>query len=893
MTIGRYVRLLFWLVMTALLFTVLWIHGAHAQTNLGPIRTPQVTVGNVTAPNMIFLTKPADGDSGLITFNGNTSTGYFGIAANAPAGSFWIQNTLTGTDTFSFYSTTGTATPLLVNQYGINVTNLNASGNAVITGSLVCTGTPCGTVGASIAHTTNLIAGDNNGNGVDSGVAASNIPRLNALNIFQSDGEAITIQGSANGYPTYVLQSPTQKWGWGMGGTGTPFYDDMFFKNLNTNAPVFQVNATDDAFTFWSYGGISGNLAVNAGGYELFCPSSIALCVNNTTGAGQPVHPTFSVDTSGNAVLQNFTAGVNGGFRLTNTTVAPNNWYSLTFNGNIQDGQRLGFVADQSGANGNLYTDVPANGNFLYRVNNATIFTLGANSLSFYNTATIASNGDTHVHTLTCDTTPCGSGGGGGGVIPVTSNLLAGDGAGGARDTGIQNVTGVSTTFPGTMAAGYNGTVQFASGGTYNNFTFNGNNNNGTRLGFVADGSGGNPSLYLDTPANGQFIFRNNNNVVTAISATGNLSVASASCTAGLFCVGASPVKFNVDGGGNVNASNSIAAGQYPNAPFLAMSIEGNTMAPAVPGLTIGWNHHSSSETDLINTASVGTGGFALYNSPPGTVIANVNPIMTIDANANMRLGSAANASMMASTGEPGAWTSALTAGVGTIVTDLGARMHWNNTQNFGETDFTNIKPAGIGAPGGYNWYDVEQGTQPTTPIARLDGSGNLNTASSVSAGTAATTLVTLLWAQGPVVPTTQGSIHTWNQMGQAETDFVNAPPEHGFVGGFRWFDVALGATVPTYQPLMTLDAAGDLYVTGNVYPYSTGPSSPSRLAPPAATLSDRPLTSTGKPSAVVPNSPKKSRQVCRKNAMWHDDDYIYVCIASGNVKRAALASFQ
>lgn len=59
------------------------------------------------------------------------------------------------------------------------------------------------------------------------------------------------------------------------------------------------------------------------------------------------------------------------------------------------------------------------------------------------------------------------------------------------------------------MKTGYNGNAQIASGGSsgYSNFTLNGNNNDGGRLGFIGGGTG-DPSLYLDVPVGGQFLFR-------------------------------------------------------------------------------------------------------------------------------------------------------------------------------------------------------------------------------------------------------------------------------------------------------------------------------------------------------------------------------------------------
>jgi hypothetical protein len=52
----------------------------------------------------------------------------------------------------------------------------------------------------------------------------------------------------------------------------------------------------------------------------------------------------------------------------------------------------------------------------------------------------------------------------------------------------------------------------------YRNFTLNGNNNNGSRLGFVGGGTG-DQSLWLDVPAGGEFNFRVNNVLAVALTA--------------------------------------------------------------------------------------------------------------------------------------------------------------------------------------------------------------------------------------------------------------------------------------------------------------------------------------------------------------------------------------
>jgi hypothetical protein len=59
------------------------------------------------------------------------------------------------------------------------------------------------------------------------------------------------------------------------------------------------------------------------------------------------------------------------------------------------------------------------------------------------------------------------------------------------------------------IVAGYAGRAQLAAGGTsgYSNFTLNGNNADGSRIGFIGGGTG-DQNLYLDVPTGGDFDFR-------------------------------------------------------------------------------------------------------------------------------------------------------------------------------------------------------------------------------------------------------------------------------------------------------------------------------------------------------------------------------------------------
>ena len=90
------------------------------------------------------------------------------------------------------------------------------------------------------------------------------------------------------------------------------------------------------------------------------------------------------------------------------------------------------------------------------------------------------------------------------------------------------NVTAAS------LHTGFNGNAQIASGGSsgYSNFTLNGNNNDGSRLGFIGGGSG-DPNLYLDVPTGGQFNFRFGSTATSVADGTANGLTAPALTTPG------------------------------------------------------------------------------------------------------------------------------------------------------------------------------------------------------------------------------------------------------------------------------------------------------------------------------------------------------------------------
>ncbi len=91
-----------------------------------------------------------------------------------------------------------------------------------------------------------------------------------------------------------------------------------------------------------------------------------------------------------------------------------------------------------------------------------------------------------------------------------------------AKNVTATNVTATTVT-TSSLTAGFQGQAQLSPVGTtgYSNFTLNGNNDNGSRLGFVGGGTS-DPRLYFDVPTGGLFVFRvNNSGAVTMGPAAG------------------------------------------------------------------------------------------------------------------------------------------------------------------------------------------------------------------------------------------------------------------------------------------------------------------------------------------------------------------------------------
>jgi filamentous hemagglutinin family protein len=113
----------------------------------------------------------------------------------------------------------------------------------------------------------------------------------------------------------------------------------------------------------------------------------------------------------------------------------------------------------------------------------------------------------------------------GGGADPAWSNAptITGGSVDGAPVGSTTPAPGSFTTLTvsGTFSGGYQNNLQFAAGGSggYNNLTFNGNNTDNARLGFVAGASSTNdPNLYFDVPSGGAYVFRAPGNISTAVA---------------------------------------------------------------------------------------------------------------------------------------------------------------------------------------------------------------------------------------------------------------------------------------------------------------------------------------------------------------------------------------
>ena len=184
-------------------------------------------------------------------------------------------------------------------------------------------------------------------------------------------------------------------------------------------------------------------------------------------------------------------------------------------------------------------------------------------------------------------------------------------------NTTTVNATSVATT---SLTAGYQGHAQIAAGGTsgYSNFTLNGNNADGQRIGFIG-GGGSDPSLYLDVPTGGEFNFRVNN--IRDITLTGD---------------NGGTVEANVvqaqqlTGSGGAPSVSAGAAARGGSASIAGTTISGvlsvtTGASPAASGTlaTVGWSLPSSTAPEgcslMPRNAAAAAASGTVFTSAPST----------------------------------------------------------------------------------------------------------------------------------------------------------------------------------------------------------------------------------------------------------------------------------
>ena len=157
----------------------------------------------------------------------------------------------------------------------------------------------------------------------------------------------------------------------------------------------------------------------------------------------------------------------------------------------------------------------------------------------------------------------------------------------------------VSTSF----RTGYNGNAQIAPGGSagYSNFTLNGNNSDGSRLGFIGGGIG-DANLYLDVPGGGTFVFRNGSNdgAASLINAGGlrTPGVTAPKLGSGMAANSDLVGVLQVPAGSTTSQSYSFA-GSYATTPVCLVQAQNATArGGAGPGRLCGAGEHERPERD-------------------------------------------------------------------------------------------------------------------------------------------------------------------------------------------------------------------------------------------------------------------------------------------------------
>ena len=186
------------------------------------------------------------------------------------------------------------------------------------------------------------------------------------------------------------------------------------------------------------------------------------------------------------------------------------------------------------------------------------------------------------------------------------------------------NTTNVNTTNVAATAitAGFQGRAQLAAGGTsgYSNFTLNGNNADGSRIGFIG-GGGSDQNLYLDVPTGGQFVFRVNNlHDVTFTGTSGGTIQTNVLQTQQVTGAGTTP---SVAVGSAAGSGASATVSGTPLSGVLSVTT-GTSPSASSTLATVGWTLPSTTPPQGCslmprNVASAGVSGTIFTAAPSGS----------------------------------------------------------------------------------------------------------------------------------------------------------------------------------------------------------------------------------------------------------------------------------
>ena len=488
--------------------------------------------------------------------------------------------------------------------------------------------------------------------------------------------------------------------------------------------------------------------------------------------------------------------------------------------------------------------------------------------------------------------------------IANTTNMLAGNGAGGAVDTGIQGSGGQLTA--AIVRATNSGIAQAQPQTTYLEFVHTLNHgrlvatgpNAATIAGLRFDGESSDYSqgkTYLDcTAADGCNFPVPIKSSAPANFATGSMVDNSPICTEASGCpnVGGTypPAGIGVSLGNawsDTSIDPAIVARRNESNVFTGnITTQTNNSSEYSPyttgpnGLTLGWNSLSTpgqgvGEGDFINSHAGGGGGFAWFNVAPNTTInASTPPLMGLDSSGGLTIEGVLN---------PGQYSDQVP-----IVRVSSTAAGFSANSN-----------------GDLHLWSANQ------PASNVIAHGAL-------------VLTQPTW----VYPGWNWDLNALNTGGIAQGTFSDTPPEGNWTSDGAWiifnsplaphtnfgFQMAFPVFNWPHVPVFFLrQSIGGTWTTWwqfngtdtGVYSARAGTSA-RNITPEQRRAEEEYLKKLAEiraqakpatpqaPSPIEPrlSTPKSSRDSCSAGAMWNDARYIYVCVRSGEIKRAAVSSF-